>query len=192
MPKSGHMANQHAKLAAAAIIQLLKGEPPNATPVVMNTCYSFVNATEAMHVASVHQYDASEKLFKPVPGAGGVSPRPAPPRRPTPSAGPRTSGRTASRSEPALPAAGVGHGHRLTREGQHSALATAARLRGRFDFSIDLQNKLRSALVARSAAPLRASFRRRTALRAVLSLVGSDPPLVRAHQTRLYAVDPKK
>jgi hypothetical protein len=44
MPKSGHMANQHAKVAAAAIIQLLKGEPVNATPVVMNTCYSFVTA----------------------------------------------------------------------------------------------------------------------------------------------------
>jgi sulfide dehydrogenase [flavocytochrome c] flavoprotein subunit len=44
MPKSGHMANQHAKVAAAAIIQLLKGEAVNATPVVMNTCYSFVTA----------------------------------------------------------------------------------------------------------------------------------------------------
>lgn len=73
MPKSGHMANQHAKLAAAAIIQLLKGEPVNATPVVMNTCYSFVSATEAIHVASVHQYDAAEKTFKTVPGSGGVS-----------------------------------------------------------------------------------------------------------------------
>ena len=73
MPKSGHMANQHAKMAAAAIIQSLKGEAVNATPVLMNTCYSFVTATEAVHVASVHQYDATEKTFKPVPGAGGVS-----------------------------------------------------------------------------------------------------------------------
>ncbi len=77
--------------------------------------------------------------------------------------------------------------HRLVREGPNSAVGLAARLRGRFDVAVDLQNKLRSALVARSAAPLRASFRRRSALRAVLSLVGSDPPLVRAHQTRLYA-----
>jgi sulfide dehydrogenase [flavocytochrome c] flavoprotein subunit len=73
MPKSGHMANQHAKVAAAAIIQLLKGEAVNATPVVMNTCYSFVNNREAMHVASVHQYDATDKTFKTVPGSGGVS-----------------------------------------------------------------------------------------------------------------------
>jgi sulfide dehydrogenase [flavocytochrome c] flavoprotein subunit len=73
MPKSGHMANQHAKLAAAAIIQLLKGEPVNSGPVVMNTCYSFVSATEVVHVASVHQYDAVDKTFKAVPGSGGVS-----------------------------------------------------------------------------------------------------------------------
>jgi sulfide dehydrogenase [flavocytochrome c] flavoprotein chain len=73
MPKSGHMANQHAKVAAAAIIQLLKGEAVNATPVVMNTCYSFVTNREAMHVASVHQYDAKDKTFKTVPGSGGVS-----------------------------------------------------------------------------------------------------------------------
>jgi len=73
MPKSGHMANQQAKLAAAAIIQLLKGEAVNATPVLMNTCYSFVTARDVVHVASVHQYDAAEKAFKPVPGSGGVS-----------------------------------------------------------------------------------------------------------------------
>lgn len=73
MPKSGHMANQHAKVAAAAIINLLKGEAVNATPVVMNTCYSFVTARDVVHVASVHQYDAVDKTFKTVPGSGGVS-----------------------------------------------------------------------------------------------------------------------
>jgi sulfite dehydrogenase len=73
MPKSGHMANQHAKVAAAAIIQLLKGEAVNPTPVVMNTCYSFVTARDVVHVASVHQYDAKDKTFKTVPGSGGVS-----------------------------------------------------------------------------------------------------------------------
>ena len=73
MPKSGHMANQHAKVAAAAIIELLQGKPVNATPVVMNTCYSFVTARDVVHVASVHQYDAVDKTFKTVPGSGGVS-----------------------------------------------------------------------------------------------------------------------
>ena len=73
MPKSGHMANQHAKVAAAAVIQLLKGEPVHPAPVVMNTCYSFVSASEVIHVASVHQYNDEQKTFVPVQGAGGVS-----------------------------------------------------------------------------------------------------------------------
>ncbi|MEP7282313.1 MAG: NAD(P)/FAD-dependent oxidoreductase [Rubrivivax sp.] len=73
MPKSGHMANQQAKVAAAAVLALLRGQPVNPAPVVMNTCYSFVTASDAMHVASVHQYVASEKTFKAVEGSGGVS-----------------------------------------------------------------------------------------------------------------------
>jgi sulfide dehydrogenase [flavocytochrome c] flavoprotein chain len=73
MPKSGHMANQHGKLAAAAILNMLAGQAPNPEPVVMNTCYSFVDAKNAIHVASVHQYDAATKAVQPVKGAGGVS-----------------------------------------------------------------------------------------------------------------------
>jgi len=76
MPKSGHMANQHGKHAAAAIIQLLKGEPINPAPVVMNTCYSFVTATDVIHVTSVHQYDNADKTFKAAAG-GGVSSAPS-------------------------------------------------------------------------------------------------------------------
>ena len=73
MPKSGHMANQHGKLAAAAILNLLAGQAPNPEPVVMNTCYSFVDGKNAIHVASVHQYDVATKTVQPVKGAGGVS-----------------------------------------------------------------------------------------------------------------------
>lgn len=74
MPKSGHMANQHAKLAAAAILNLLAGEAPNPEPVLMNTCYSFVNPKQVIHVASVHQYSADKKSFEPNPNkSGGVS-----------------------------------------------------------------------------------------------------------------------
>jgi sulfite dehydrogenase len=73
MPKSGHMANQHAKLAAAAILNLLSGQAPSPTPLLMNTCYSFVDAKSAIHVSSVHRYDAEKKTMLPVQGAGGVS-----------------------------------------------------------------------------------------------------------------------
>ena len=73
MPKSGHMANQQAKVAAAAILHLLADLPPNPAPVVMNTCYSYVGRDSAMHVASVHRFDAAEHTFLPVDGAGGLS-----------------------------------------------------------------------------------------------------------------------
>lgn len=73
MPKSGHMANQQGKLAAAAILNLLAGQPPNPAPVLMNTCYSFVDRQSAIHVASVHQYDPATRTVQPVKGAGGLS-----------------------------------------------------------------------------------------------------------------------
>jgi sulfide dehydrogenase [flavocytochrome c] flavoprotein subunit len=74
MPKSGHMANQHGKVAAAAILASLTGEPVNPAPVVNNACYSFITDRGAAHVASVHQYDAASKTLVAVPGSVGVSP----------------------------------------------------------------------------------------------------------------------
>jgi sulfide dehydrogenase [flavocytochrome c] flavoprotein subunit len=74
MPKSGQMANQHAKLAAAAIIELMNGRQPSQTPLISNTCYSYLSDKEAVHVASVHTYDAKDKTLKTVAGAGGLSP----------------------------------------------------------------------------------------------------------------------
>jgi heptosyltransferase II len=82
---------------------------------------------------------------------------------------------------------GIAEVHRLERDGPGGAVVLADRLRRRFDLAIDLQNKLRSRLLARAAAPERITFRRRSAGRALLALLGSDRPLVRAHATRLYA-----
>ena len=73
MPKSGHMANQHGKTCAAAVVALLSGNAPNTLPIYNNTCYSFVSAEEVVHVASVHAYDADKKTMLTVPGSGGVS-----------------------------------------------------------------------------------------------------------------------
>ncbi|PZQ00877.1 MAG: flavocytochrome C [Variovorax paradoxus] len=73
MPKSGHMANSHAKVAAAAIVAQLAGWELNPAPMLNNTCYSFVDDRNVVHVASVHAYDAAEKTFKTVTGSGGVS-----------------------------------------------------------------------------------------------------------------------
>jgi len=74
MPKSAHMANQHAKVCAAAVVALLAGQAPNPTPVLTNTCYSFITDKDVVHVCSVHQYDKEKKTVLPVAGSGGVSP----------------------------------------------------------------------------------------------------------------------
>lgn len=73
MPKSGHMANQHAKTCAAAVVALLTGKAVNPLPIYNNTCYSFVSDEDVVHVASVHRYDAAQKTMLTVPGSGGVS-----------------------------------------------------------------------------------------------------------------------
>ena len=77
MPKSGHMANNHGKVAAAAIVAQLSGWDVNPAPMLTNTCYSFVNNKNVIHVASVHEYVALEKTFKIVAGSGGVSAAPS-------------------------------------------------------------------------------------------------------------------
>ena len=73
MPKSGHMANSQAKVCAAAVVALINGQAPDPTPVVNNTCYSYVSDKEVVHVASVHQWDAGAKTLQPVKDAGGLS-----------------------------------------------------------------------------------------------------------------------
>lgn len=76
MPKSGHMANSQAKVCAAAIVAQISGLQVNPEPLLSNTCYSFLNDKEVVHVASVHQYNAEKKTYLTVPGSGGLSPAP--------------------------------------------------------------------------------------------------------------------
>lgn len=76
MPKSGHMANQHGKAVAAAIIEIFSGREPQPT-LVANTCYSLVDDKRAIHVDSVHRYNAEKKLPLVVEGSGGVSKEPS-------------------------------------------------------------------------------------------------------------------
>jgi sulfide dehydrogenase [flavocytochrome c] flavoprotein subunit len=72
MPKSGSMANNHAKIAAAAIVEILNGRAPQPVKI-LNTCYSFVSPKEAIRVSSVHEWDATQSTLIPVKGSGGVS-----------------------------------------------------------------------------------------------------------------------
>jgi NADPH-dependent 2,4-dienoyl-CoA reductase/sulfur reductase-like enzyme len=77
MPKSAHMANQHAKVCAAAVVDLLNGRAPDPHPMLTNTCYSFVSDKDVIHVASVHAYSAEQKTLLVVSGSGGVSAAPS-------------------------------------------------------------------------------------------------------------------
>jgi NADH dehydrogenase FAD-containing subunit len=77
MPKSGHMANQHAKVAAAAILNAFAGRPPNPAPVINNACYSFITDKEVVHVDSCTSTTAEKKTFTTVPGRAGLSPAPS-------------------------------------------------------------------------------------------------------------------
>lgn len=77
MPKSGHMANQHGKVCAAAVIALLHGSEVNASPVIANACYSYIDDKEVVHVSSVHAYDRAQGTMLVVAGSGGLSPAPS-------------------------------------------------------------------------------------------------------------------
>jgi NADPH-dependent 2,4-dienoyl-CoA reductase/sulfur reductase-like enzyme len=72
LPKSGHMANQQAKVCAAAIASLFADQEPEQEPVFGNTCYSFVDDKQAMHVAKVYRYHKKSASMESMPG-GGVS-----------------------------------------------------------------------------------------------------------------------
>ena len=76
MPKSGHMANQHGKAAAAAIFEILSGR--EARPTLMaNTCYSLVDERRAIHVNSVHRWNPEKQQLLVVESSGGVSKEPS-------------------------------------------------------------------------------------------------------------------
>lgn len=76
LPKSAHMATSQARVCASAIVELMKGQAPDPSPVFANTCYSFVDDKQAVHVANVFRYDAPKKIMVPAEG-GGVSTKPS-------------------------------------------------------------------------------------------------------------------
>ena len=73
MPKSGYSANSEAKVCATNIVAKMKGR----TLVEMsgvNTCYSFISATEAVSVTGVYQVNKEKNTIEAVAGSVGVSP----------------------------------------------------------------------------------------------------------------------
>jgi NADPH-dependent 2,4-dienoyl-CoA reductase/sulfur reductase-like enzyme len=75
MPKSAFSANAQAKVCAAAVLRLLRGEQA-ISPKLINTCYSLVAPDYGITIAGV--YRPANGLLTDVEGAGGVSPLDAP------------------------------------------------------------------------------------------------------------------
>ena len=63
MPKSAHMAHAQALVVASAIVNELSDKPKNQRATLDNICFSFLDDRQAIHIASKHHYDASEKTF---------------------------------------------------------------------------------------------------------------------------------
>ncbi|MCA1977645.1 MAG: NAD(P)/FAD-dependent oxidoreductase [Thiobacillus sp.] len=72
LPKSGHTANNIAKMTAAAIVSLFRGVPP-PQPSHVNTCYSLVSPDYGISIAGVYRLGEDGQL-QGVKGAGGLSP----------------------------------------------------------------------------------------------------------------------
>ncbi len=70
MPKSAFSANAQARVCAAAIAALLRGQAP-AEPRLINTCYSLVAPDYGISIAGV--YRPKDGQLMDVEGAGGVS-----------------------------------------------------------------------------------------------------------------------
>jgi NADPH-dependent 2,4-dienoyl-CoA reductase/sulfur reductase-like enzyme len=70
-PKAGHIGNAEAKVCAAAIIQLLKGETVNPAPVTNSSCFTPITKTTASWLSVVFKYDPATGTM--VPAGSGVT-----------------------------------------------------------------------------------------------------------------------
>jgi len=74
LPKSAHMANAQAKVCARAIVALMGGQAPDPAPAFANTCYSFVDGRQAMHISTLYRYDPASRNMQ-ADGKGILSER---------------------------------------------------------------------------------------------------------------------
>ena len=75
LPKSGHTANNIAKMTAASIASQFRGVKL-PLPSIVNTCYSLVGPEYGISIAAVYRLDEKGELVG-IKGAGGTSPRTA-------------------------------------------------------------------------------------------------------------------
>ncbi len=72
LPKSAHMANAQAKICARAIVDAMLGQALDPAPAFANTCYSYVDDRQAMHISTLYRYDPASKSMR-AEGSGILS-----------------------------------------------------------------------------------------------------------------------
>ena len=68
-PKSGHIANQEAKVCADAIIRALRGSPPDQGPMTSSACFSTITMSTASWLHASFVYDPGTKTMQIVPAS---------------------------------------------------------------------------------------------------------------------------
>jgi sulfide dehydrogenase [flavocytochrome c] flavoprotein subunit len=67
-------ANAQAKVCARAVVDLMLGQAPDPAPAFANTCYSFIDDRQGMHISTLYRYDAAKKSMQ-AEGPGVLSER---------------------------------------------------------------------------------------------------------------------
>ena len=73
MPKSGYSANSEAKVCATNIVAMMNGKEITELSAI-NTCYSYLSATEAVSVTGVYRVNKEKQAIEGLPGSVAVSP----------------------------------------------------------------------------------------------------------------------
>lgn len=76
LPKSAHMANAQARICARAIVDGMLGQALDPAPAFANTCYSYVDDRQAMHISTLYRYDPASKGMR-AEGSGMLSEHPS-------------------------------------------------------------------------------------------------------------------
>lgn len=76
LPKSAHMANAQAKVCARAIVDAMLGQAIDPAPAFANTCYSYVDDRQAMHISTLYRYDPVTQSMR-AEGSGILSEHPS-------------------------------------------------------------------------------------------------------------------
>jgi sulfide dehydrogenase [flavocytochrome c] flavoprotein subunit len=76
-PKAGHIANAEAKVCADAVIRLLEGSAPLASPKTNSACYTPITSGTASFLTGAFRYDAASGSMQAIPESMGEASAPS-------------------------------------------------------------------------------------------------------------------